>query len=438
MAGVGSRIDHALSRVFPERRLFLRSDSETRYVRLAPATQFLALSGSVVLVGWSIIATSIILMDSIGSGSSRDQALREKIIYEERLDQLSKDRDHRAEEAERVQRRFLAALDQISEMQTTLLEAEDRRKELEDGIEVIQATLRRTIEQRDAARKEATELAARVEGMGTDEDPAVRLAHYEATLDALSNTLAAVAVSRDEAAEAAEIAESETQQLILEAKIVAERNDRIFQQLEDAVSVSVKPLDNVFKKAGLSPDKVLSTIRKGYSGQGGPLMPISLSTKGSIDDGVARRANDILDRLDEINLYRVALQKMPLGFPVKGAVRYSSGFGARWGRKHEGTDLAGAMGTPILATADGTVIHAGWQSGYGNLVKIQHELGIETRYGHMSKIRVKVGDRVSRGDRIGDMGSTGRSTGVHLHYEVRIDGKAVNPVSYLKAEQDVF
>ncbi|MEN8891404.1 MAG: M23 family metallopeptidase, partial [Planktotalea arctica] len=95
-------------------------------------------------------------------------------------------------------------------------------------------------------------------------------------------------------------------------------------------------------------------------------------------------------------------------------------------------------GTPIYATADGVVTHAGWQSGYGKLVKIQHQFGIETRYAHQSKIRVKVGQRVSRGQRIGDMGNTGRSTGTHLHYEVRVGGKAVNPMIYIKAANDVF
>jgi len=105
---------------------------------------------------------------------------------------------------------------------------------------------------------------------------------------------------------------------------------------------------------------------------------------------------------------------------------------------HEGTDFAASYGTPIYATADGVVIHAGWQSGYGKLVKIQHEFGIETRYAHQSEIRVKVGQRVSRGEQIGAMGSTGRSTGTHLHYEVRVGGQAVNPMTYIKAAQDVF
>ena len=124
--------------------------------------------------------------------------------------------------------------------------------------------------------------------------------------------------------------------------------------------------------------------------------------------------------------------------PVNDAVRFTSGYGMRWGRMHNGADFAAARGTPIFATADGIVTHAGWLSGYGYLVKIEHEFGIETRYAHLSRIRVKEGQRVSRGDRIGDMGNTGRSTGTHLHYEVRVDGKAINPMTYIKAARDVF
>src|SRR5205085_9922462 len=101
---------------------------------------------------------------------------------------------------------------------------------------------------------------------------------------------------------------------------------------------------------------------------------------------------------------------------------------------HAGMDLAGPIGTPIYATADGTVSDAGWNSaGYGNLVKIDHGRGIETRYGHMSAILVSAGQHVVRGQQIGRMGSTGRSTGSHLHYEVRIDDHAVNPIPFMKS-----
>ena len=101
---------------------------------------------------------------------------------------------------------------------------------------------------------------------------------------------------------------------------------------------------------------------------------------------------------------------------------------------HAGIDLAGPVGTPIHATADGIVVRAGWNSGgYGNLVEIDHGRGIITRYGHMSSMSVKSGARVSRGQVIGRMGSTGRSTGSHLHYEVRIDDRPVNPIPFMRS-----
>ena len=102
---------------------------------------------------------------------------------------------------------------------------------------------------------------------------------------------------------------------------------------------------------------------------------------------------------------------------------------------HAGVDIPGAMGTPIYATADGIVGRAGWAGGYGNLVELEHGGALQTRYGHMSKILVQAGTRVHRGDLIGLMGSTGRSTGSHLHYEVRMDGRAVNPIPYLDSAQ---
>jgi murein DD-endopeptidase MepM/ murein hydrolase activator NlpD len=193
---------------------------------------------------------------------------------------------------------------------------------------------------------------------------------------------------------------------------------------------------------------MLDQVRRGYSGQGGPLAPITLSTKGA-DASAApspeeTRANEILRGLDTMNLYRIAASKAPFALPYNTSVRLTSGFGGRndpFGRghrMHEGQDFAGAYGAPILATADGVVTYAGWENGYGRLIKVQHAFGIETRYGHLSNIRVNVGEKVSRGERIGDMGNTGRSTGTHLHYEIRIGGTAINPMKYIKAARDVF
>ena len=122
----------------------------------------------------------------------------------------------------------------------------------------------------------------------------------------------------------------------------------------------------------------------------------------------------------------------PTGWPTNGFI--SSGYGLRWNGAefHQGIDIAAEMGTPIVATADGVVNIAGWNAGgYGNMVDIDHGSGVSTRYGHASAVVVTPGQRVRRGQIIAYVGSTGHSTGPHLHYEVRLSGQPVNPTSYL-------
>lgn len=114
----------------------------------------------------------------------------------------------------------------------------------------------------------------------------------------------------------------------------------------------------------------------------------------------------------------------------------ASGYGYRrdpiygTSRFHEGLDFAADTGTPVYATADGRVVHAGWQSGYGNLVEVDHGYGYITRYAHLSRCDVTEGQTVSRGDKIAEVGNTGKSTGSHLHYEVRLNGAPQNPINY--------
>ena len=426
-----------LERHFPERRVFLKSDNDTRFIRLRPVTQLVALAGCSLLVAWAIIATAVILMDSIGSGNFREQAKRDQRTYQARLNDLSSQRDTRANEALAAQERFNAALAQISLMQSELLSSETRRRELETGIDVIQSTLRNTMKDREIARGQVAQLQE--SGGGT-----LQVAASTTPMDFLSDALARTAQERDQVVLDAQEALLAADALNSEISVMKEHNDAIFRQLEEAMTVSVAPLDRMFRAAGMPTERMLETVRRGYSGQGGPLTPLSFTTRGEQPTADTLRANRLLNQMDRLNLYRIAAAKAPFANPVKDSFRFTSEFGFRrdpktGGRRmHSGVDFAAGMGTPLYATADGVVTHAGWGSGYGRLVKIQHEFGIETRYAHMSKMRVKVGQRVSRGDRIGDMGASGRVTGVHLHYEVRVGGKAVNPMIYIKAANDVF
>ncbi len=439
------RINATLEQWLPEQRLFLKSDTETRFIRLRPATQAIAITGISLVLAWSIVATAIILMDGISAGSSREQTARQQAMFEERLNMLSADRDLRADEAARAQDRFNLALEQVSDMQGRLLASEDRRRELETGIEVTQNTLRRTIEQRDDARDAASEAAiALSEQTGTTRSDGDRANDAEATVVMLTSALGDTASERDLMAGAADQAAQRVADMEQSARTVQQRNDEIFARLEEAVTISMEPLDNMFRAAGMSPDDLIDQVRRGYSGQGGPLTPLSLSTSGATPNGDTQRANAILEGLDRMNLYRLATEQAPLAMPVMASFRWTSGYGMRndpkgWGtRMHKGVDLAGAYGTPILATGDGVVIQAGWDNAYGRAVQVRHVNGIVTRYAHMSELRVDVGQKVSRGQQIGDMGNSGRSTGTHLHYEILIGGAQVNPMTFIKAGQDVF
>ncbi|MEH7826751.1 DUF5930 domain-containing protein [Gemmobacter denitrificans] len=439
------RINAALERHLPEQRLFLKSDTATRFIRLRPMTQALVLGGVSLVLAWSFVATSVLLMDSISAGSDRDQSARQQALFEERLTALSTDRDLRAEEAARAQQRFNLALAEVSAMQARLLASEDRRRELETGIDVIQNTLRRTIKERDEARAELGRATAALSSQeGSKGTELGRARDALATLEIMSGALGTTARERDEMVQMANRAREDAADIQRQKEDLQLRNDAIFARLEEAVTVSMEPLDKMFRAAGLSPDDLLDQVRRGYGGQGGPMSPI-VSTKGGALSPDEARANVILQGLDRMNLYRLAAVRTPFFNPIpSGRYRFTSGFGYRRDpkgagtRMHSGLDFAGSYGTPIVSTGDGVVVEAGWGNGYGRMVKIRHDFGIETLYAHLSQIHVNEGQRVSRGDRIGDMGNSGRSTGTHLHYEVHIGGRPVNPMTFIKAANDVF
>lgn len=180
-----------------------------------------------------------------------------------------------------------------------------------------------------------------------------------------------------------------------------------------------------------------------HDGQGGPINAPTLDnvseTLTSLEQEMAARRASLVALRQQLEEERKALPApgvaggiIPAIWPASGDV--SSPYGLRWGGTdfHPGIDIANDMGTPICATADGTVVVAGWNSGgYGNMVDIDHGNGITTRYGHAMQVLVSEGQTVRRGQVIALMGSTGYSTGPHVHYEVRLNGQAVNPASYL-------
>ncbi|WP_284052450.1 M23 family metallopeptidase [Stakelama marina] len=188
------------------------------------------------------------------------------------------------------------------------------------------------------------------------------------------------------------------------------------------------------RQLGLKPERFAAAM-------GGPYEPVS-ATEEAAQHTADAQFRSLFNAWKKLDTLEKGVISIPSLKPVEH-VTFSSTFGVRTdpfrgtSAMHAGVDIPGPKGTPVYATADGIIDRAGRAGGYGNMVEIDHGRGIETRYGHLSKILVKDNQRVHRGDLIALMGSTGRSTGSHLHYEVRIDGHAVNPMPYLKTTSDL-
>jgi len=203
---------------------------------------------------------------------------------------------------------------------------------------------------------------------------------------------------------------------------------------EDGMESRARRMRGVFTDLGLDMAQLEAATPR--AGVGGPFVPVKLAPDATAFERQLYRINIKRAQVDRLNR---TLALVPYRKPVVGEVEFTSGFGVRsdpfLGRPamHTGLDFRAQTGDPVRATANGKVVSAGWSGGYGRMVEIDHGNGLSTRYGHLSEIDVKVGDSIRIGQVIGEVGSTGRSTGPHLHYETRIDGEAVDPQKFLRA-----
>jgi murein DD-endopeptidase MepM/ murein hydrolase activator NlpD len=215
---------------------------------------------------------------------------------------------------------------------------------------------------------------------------------------------------------------------------VESRQMAALNAVEDGMESRVRRMRGVFTDLGLDMAQLEAATPR--AGMGGPYVPVKLPTDAGAFERQLYRVNITRAQMERLNR---TLALVPYRKPVVGQVEFTSGFGVRTdpflGRPamHTGLDFRAATGDPVRATANGKVASAGWAGGYGRMVEIDHGNGLSTRYGHLSEINVKVGDQIRIGQVIGAVGSTGRSTGPHLHYETRIDGEAVDPQKFLRA-----
>ena len=244
--------------------------------------------------------------------------------------------------------------------------------------------------------------------------------------------------------------QQENKEYINVTRIRMEQIDNQQMKLADLLTSKIASridfIDKILKKTGIDTERFLSItadISPIYRAQGGEFILYSDNIEQDVNsqDKPFPKLSAYYNRFQHLE---AAVQTMPSIKPVK-KYYLSSAYGRRpdpinkkrWAF-HKGIDMAGWWDTPIVATGDGTVTYSGRNGGYGNFISIDHGNGFKTRYGHIAKLKVKKGQVVTLGQEIALMGSTGRSTGPHLHYEVIFDGKTINPLNVFKVTKDVF
>lgn len=212
---------------------------------------------------------------------------------------------------------------------------------------------------------------------------------------------------------------------------VEQRQNAVLAQAEEHAGSKMNRMKTVLDDLGVNIHKV------SLHGVGGPFVPLKPPRAGASD--FDRELYHVAITRAEAERYQQALGTVPVRKPLPGELEMTSPFGVRMDpfldrpAMHPGVDLRGEMGEPVHATANGRVSMAGRDGGYGNMVEINHGNGLTTRYGHLSEIDVRVGQDIRAGQVIGKVGSTGRSTGPHLHYECRVNGEVVDPQKFLRA-----
>lgn len=295
-----------------------------------------------------------------------------------------------------------------------------------------------------AHRAEVSVMERRVASLLADVTAIKREAKtHAARLEARQAFLAAVLKGEGDAGKLASLVPASSGTVANSAKEVAALFDGVDANqawmagvVRQAAEARYQKTASMVAHLGFSPNRFSDA-----SAMGGPYEPVTAAdikaqtAAASQADPQFRALFQSWKKLDQLQTSIVAI---PSARPVQ-TMGFTSNFGIRTdpfrggAAMHSGVDIPGTYATPIYASADGIVGRTGWTGGYGNLVELEHGKGIQTRYGHLSSIMVTPGKRVKRGELIALMGSTGRSTGNHLHYEVRIDGRAVNPVPFLQS-----
>ena len=374
-----SRLSDLIERIFPERHLYLRCNGETRGYVLTTGRQMLMAGVAAVFGGWMMVSTGGFALTAISESRAEAEVVRARAASE----RVNADLQARLESAVMRMSATTGSLEETAQM----------------------------VERRHAALTQVMGMFSGIPGSEEVLAPATPL-------------------------------DPDTNSPIRRIAAVQTDQERLIARAESFADNRAERLRLAFRLAGLNP----SAYAGAGTALGGPLVeardPRALAAVLDVDEAFAMRIRSAADNLSDMRSLADAAERLPFDRPV-GAARTTSGFGVRFdpfnGRPalHQGQDFAAPRNTPILATAPGIISFAGVRGGYGRTVEIDHGGGFKTRFAHLNSIAVQPGQRVAVGNRIGGMGTTGRSTGVHLHYEVWMNGRPQNPARFMRAGEQI-
>ncbi len=407
MSQFGSRARAFFDRTFPERQIYHRSGGTVRYVSLSPGKQALLALSAVGLAGWCVYATANTLLEGPQATASNAEIERERAKYDRWLNESRAQASAAQAQLEERTRQFdraTAEFESRHEVLRSLLEYA--------GGSGLQLAAARPIE-RDGAR---IIMAASIDEAEPRQSRAITSEPYQVTTVGYRARGERLAVDQEQT----------------------------LAELEDTVVERSEQVRGVLRLTGM-PMTTL-TGPDADAAAGGPLVPqdfVAYLRDSGLNPAFAQRVAQVAARIGESRRLGDVANSTPLAAPVAVDYRQTSGYGQRidpfTGRPafHSGLDMAAFERAPVVATSPGVVSYAGTRSGYGYTVEIDHGHGFKTRYAHLRDIQVQRGDRVAIGQRVGSMGSTGRSTATHLHYEVWFRGRAVDPLNFTRPERHV-
>jgi murein DD-endopeptidase MepM/ murein hydrolase activator NlpD len=420
---------HVLVRHAPRKADYTLGHSG-RQVRVAPVTFWIAVGSLVIMAGWSLATgTYFAFHDDVLTRLIARQK-EQQFAYEDRIAELRAQVDRITSRQLLNQEQFDQKLDQIMRRQMSLENRATTLSTLPDSMPTGSIGRSRPapfIEQQSEDRPKPSPISDTVIFTA----PPDREARLESREPAESPIKRFASAPKDSLKPAAGV-DGVLARLNASLDRVEMRQTTLLNSMEERYDSKAKRMRSVMADLGMDTKK----LGTAPSGIGGPYIPVTLRKDATAFERQLYRVH--VTRADVERLTRT-MTAVPVRKPIIGEIDLSSGFGVRpdpfLGRPamHSGLDFRSETGDPVRATANGTVESAGWSGGYGNLIEVDHGNGFSTRYGHLSKIEVKVGQQVKIGQVIGRVGSTGRSTGPHLHYETRIDGDAVDPHKFLRA-----